>query len=425
MTSRVANAGHVEPKHLVFLGDLEQLAVREACLGAAEYAAEHKDLEFDPWPLDSRGDGRLGPADLRKVDGLLISERAHEVAFGRFSRIRKPHVFCLATDPLRLAPSVEVDEEMAGRMAAEHLIARGYRTVACILPDGTRWAATRANGFLRACREKRVDCQKQVMPSEVLPTYWRSNFRKRHQEIYRVIQNLPKPCGIFAVNDVIACFIIETVRFYGFNVPHEIGVIGVDDDPVPNAVAGISISSVQLPFREVGKQAAVLLHRMMRQKTGTPRLILPPVRVVVRTSTDTFMVQDPLIRSAQTFIEQHRNRPLRVQEVIKASRSTAMTLGKRFRRLLHLTPSEYIMIRRIEYAKELLRERKLNVEQVSCECGFHSCSYFCQMFRRVAGVTPGECRRIAESQVAARPRTRNPEACQRTTATREMALPLD
>ena len=279
-------------------------------------------------------------------------------------------------------------------MAAEHLIARGYPHMAVILPTQFGWASTRATGFTETCRKHGISCERVELPSKTLPIYWRSNFAKRHQRLGRFVEQLPKPCGVFAVNDVIACFLIETARLSGIRMPRELGVIGVDDDPVPNAAAGLSISSVRMPFREIGWQAALTLDRLQQGKNPPWRVVLPPVSVVVRASTDTFMVQNEPVRRAQAYIEQNRNRSLRVREVVKVVNTTTVTLGRHFVRHLGTTPSEYILLRRIDYAGELLRDRKLNVQQVSDLCGFHSCSYFCKIFKRITGHSPGVARRV-------------------------------
>jgi LacI family transcriptional regulator len=122
------------------------------------------------------------------------------------------------------------------------------------------------------------------------------------------------------------------------------------------------------------------------------RTILPPIRVVVRTSTDAFMVEDPLLRRAQSYVEEHRSGAIKVAKTARALGTTTMTLGKHFRHHLNISPSEYILRRRIDYAKELLRIGKLNVEEVSDICGFHSCSYFCHIFKRVLSASPGSFR---------------------------------
>lgn len=227
------------------------------------------------------------------------------------------------------------------------------------------------------------------MPAEVLPAYWQSRSSRRDHGFHDLLTKLPKPCGLFAPNDVTACYVIENARACGIRIPQDLGVIGVDNDPIPNAAAGLSISSVEPPFHAIGLRAAQMVNRMARGESVDSRSILSPIRVVVRTSTDVFMVNDPLVQRAQAYIEEHRSRPMLVANVARAAGATTVTLGKHFQQHLKIAPSDYILHRRIEHAKELLREGHLNVEQVSDACGFHSCSYFCQIFKRATGATPG------------------------------------
>ena len=98
------------------------------------------------------------------------------------------------------------------------------------------------------------------------------------------------------MNDVAACFIIETARFCNIRIPSQMGVIGVDNDMIPNAAAGLSISSVDLPFRSAGWKAAEILDGFRKGKKPPLRTIMAPVRVVVRASTDVFMVENSLVR---------------------------------------------------------------------------------------------------------------------------------
>lgn len=382
-------------RHLmVFLADLADQSVSEVCFGAAEYAAGRSNLDFEPWPLASKGASLPSLADFRVADSLLLTERARRLVFGNRSRIPVPHVFFLANLADSI-PSVRLDDHACGKMAAEHLLARGYRNLVSLASAsvGQGWSQLRAEGFRQACRKAQVKLWHYELSTEDMPVYWASNFARRREKLQRILEELPKPCGIFAANDVMAYFVIETARISGIGVPNEVAVIGVDDDPVPNAAAGLVISSVQPPFREIGRQAAALLERLSLKQKIPQRITLPPIRVVVRTSTDGFMVPNELVRRAQAYIEARRSQSLRVGEVIRALHTTAVTLGKHFQRHLYLTPAEYILIRRIEHAKELLRDGKLNVQQVSEACGFHSCSYFCQIFKKITNVTPSQMRR--------------------------------
>jgi LacI family transcriptional regulator len=185
----------------------------------------------------------------------------------------------------------------------------------------------------------------------------------------------------------------RTARHEHYRVPEDLGVVGVDNNPLPN-VAGLAISSVELPFREVGRRAARLLGERL-QGGATPCLIrLPPIRVVARASTDAFMTRDPLVRKAQVYVESRRHTRVTVREVTRSVGSNRMTLGSRFQRALGTTILSYVRRRRMAYAEERLRQGDASVAQIAEECGFSSTSYFSQIFKRITGSFAGSLRNL-------------------------------
>lgn len=50
----------------------------------------------------------------------------------------------------------------------------------------------------------------------------------------------------------------------------------------------------------------------------------------------------------------------------------------------------------MERAKQLLIESDMPIDRVAAGCGFSSESYFHSHFKRAAGISPGEYRRIAK-----------------------------
>jgi len=194
---------------------------------------------------------------------------------------------------------------------------------------------------------------------------------------------------------------LKTAQSLGIPIPQLMGIIGVDDDPVPNAAAGMAISSVQPPFREIGRRAAALLDRMRKGGRVSQRTILPPIRVVTRTSTDIFMAGDPLLQKAQSYIEKNRHHPVRAGAVAKTAGTTSVTLAKHFQRHLKILPSDYILQRRIEYSKELLREGRLLIGEIATLCGFHSASYYSKIFKQLTGSRPTQIRRPTFSKKSA------------------------
>jgi AraC family transcriptional regulator len=64
-----------------------------------------------------------------------------------------------------------------------------------------------------------------------------------------------------------------------------------------------------------------------------------------------------------------------------------------FRQSTGLSPHRYVLNQRVERAKELLRNQKLSVLEVSINVGFEHQNNFARAFRRVIGVSPTQFRR--------------------------------
>lgn len=63
-------------------------------------------------------------------------------------------------------------------------------------------------------------------------------------------------------------------------------------------------------------------------------------------------------------------------------------LSREFKRYVGVPCSEYIMLKRINRAKELLRYTDASVEDIAYQCGFHYTSHFTSMFKKYEGNTP-------------------------------------
>ncbi|MBI4472168.1 MAG: substrate-binding domain-containing protein [Acidobacteria bacterium] len=384
--------------HIVFLGDLQDHSTREACWGAGEYAAGCPDLVFDPWPVPEmqryfRSHAHLPPwREFKAADGLLVTEQGAEAIRRAYGAMPCPHVFYLSNSRHRRTSGVAVDEAALAIMAADHLLQRGYGHLAFVGNRGKPWSELRARAFARHGRAAGAAVAVFEFDEKVLPAYLGAGLRERHRGLDGMFERLRWPCGVAATSDIVAFFVLEAARRRGLRVPQEMAVIGVDNDPLPSVASGMAISTVVVPFRKVGWEAARLLHQRLRGDSQPHWVTLPPTRVEVRTSTDCFRVADPVVQRAQAWIENRRQGRLKVGEVARAVGVSRMTLIEKFRRHLRTGVHAYILRRRIEYARDLLRGDDLNVDQTAAACGFSSTVYFCRVFRRVTGATPGRVR---------------------------------
>src|SRR3989442_14553934 len=91
---------------------------------------------------------------------------------------------------------------------------------------------------------------------------------------------------------------------------------------------------------------------------------------------------------ARTFIDECYDLPLDLSEISKQACFSRYHFLRLFRDAFETTPHQYLIQRRIEKAKELLRSRQLSVTDVCFEVGFESLGSFSSLFRKCVGDAP-------------------------------------
>src|SRR5215216_3850157 len=93
---------------------------------------------------------------------------------------------------------------------------------------------------------------------------------------------------------------------------------------------------------------------------------------------------------AKDVIDREHARPLDVATLASEAHASTAHFARSFRRAFGETPHRYLLRRRIERAKELLRETDLSVTEVSVEVGFRSLGSFSTAFRALVDEPPSE-----------------------------------
>jgi LacI family transcriptional regulator len=155
-----------------------------------------------------------------------------------------------------------------------------------------------------------------------------------------------------------------------------------------------SLTSVEMGFERVGREAARLLDRLMDGRPAPARPVaVPPVGVVARLSTNAFAVDDPVVSRALRLIAGGACRGMRVYDVVAALPTTGRSLERRFCRVLGRTIRDEITRVRIERAKRLLSETDAPLKSVAAACGFSRPEILAKLFRQEEGEPPGAFRR--------------------------------
>jgi transcriptional regulator GlxA family with amidase domain len=102
---------------------------------------------------------------------------------------------------------------------------------------------------------------------------------------------------------------------------------------------------------------------------------------------------DAVIVRCQTWLAQNYERPDIVAELVRRSGLPKRTFDRRFRAATGYSPLAYVQSLRIEEAKHLLETGSKPVEEVAQEVGYADLASFRRLFRRLAGMSPGDYRR--------------------------------
>lgn len=95
---------------------------------------------------------------------------------------------------------------------------------------------------------------------------------------------------------------------------------------------------------------------------------------------------------ALTFVEEHLGEDISVTDLAAIVNLHPTYFANKFSACVGMAPKAYVQSRRIEVAQMLLLHNDKPVKAIAAETGFHDVAYFCRVFRRRTGMTPGEYR---------------------------------
>jgi len=294
--------------------------------------------------------------------------------------------------------SVCLDEDVIGRLACEHLRATGIRDVATFRFDESAFAIARDRAFVAAARASGMQIAESWGRGESL-----DDRREDPAAMVAWLRALPRPCGIFTCTDGWARTVARYTQLAGLRIPEDIALIGADNDELECELMSPPLSSVLIPWREVGRSAAGLVHAALSGKSKPgERVTVAPLNVIARRSTELLAVDDTLVVRAVEWIRANATGRVTVPVVARAVASGRHRLERAFRRVLGRTVQEEIRRVRVESAKRLLEASRSSLGVVAKLAGFKTASLLTAAFRRETGMTPGVYRRRVQVELPAR-----------------------
>lgn len=297
-------------------------------------------------------------------------------------------------------PLIFNDHFAIGRMAAEHLLERGFTQFAFIGHPGIYWSENRLRGFRETVEAAGWPCDEFRPTGKTLRRYHQRSWEKEIDEVAQWVRALPKPAGLMACNDFRAIQLLDACRRAEVAVPEEVAVIGVDDEEVACQLSNPPLSSVVPNAVHIGFEAAALLDLLMKKKKSPYReLYVPPIGIVSRRSTDAMAISDPTVATAMRFIRERACDGIDVSDVLAHLAVSRSTLQRRFDRVLQRSIHDAIIGERLRKVKELLVETTLSREEITRRTGFSHPEYLSAVFKEHNRLTLRDFRQLHRKTV--------------------------
>ncbi|TWT78387.1 Xylose operon regulatory protein [Posidoniimonas polymericola] len=290
--------------------------------------------------------------------------------------------------------SVVTDFHAWAHSAIEHFRSKGFESFAYFAPPSRDYSNYRGKVFASLLEQQGLACAqyrpgyrvgRQISPEE---------YRRR---VTRWLSQLETPVAVLTSDAVQGKSLVEVGVLAGLAIPDDVAVLAGDSDDLLCEVCSPPLSSIEVASHRIGFEAARRLAARLRGEAPTAAAVLvEPLRVHSRQSSDVLAIDDPMVVRALRFMQQHACRGIGVAEVLEATPVTRRQLERSFKKKLGRLPAEELRRLRLERGRQLLIETELSIDQVAEAAGYAGATQFGTAFRSKYGATPLQFRRHAQ-----------------------------
>jgi len=220
-----------------------------------------------------------------RITGLIVSLSMETVDLGHFQKFVDkgiPIVFVDRVPDNFNSYKVVIDNYTAGYSATKHLIEQGCERIAHFAGAQHRNVyRERKKGYMDALREYGLPIEDNLMVN-----FKTLSFEEGNKATKKLLKMGNPPDGIFSSNDTAAVSAIMCAKKMGVSVPHQLAVIGFNDDPIASIVQP-SLSTVSHPASKMGAISAkrILDHSVNTYDAGLSEITVLGTEIIARDSS--------------------------------------------------------------------------------------------------------------------------------------------
>jgi len=218
---------------------------------------------------------------MRNLDGLIIMSLAVESSDVERLLSNKMETVLIefSNDQLN---SIVIDDQQGGRMVAEHLIHKGYRTFGFLgdIEPPERNIIHPVRSRLEGFQSVLKDAGLQLPNKNIKQAFYAHESSREGAHELLTMPN--RPSAIFAASDNQALSIMKVARQLNMRIPDDVAVVGFDDIDMADYV---DLTTVRQHLDESGRLSAEMVLGRIVDPSRTTQHIYLPLNLVERQTT--------------------------------------------------------------------------------------------------------------------------------------------
>ena len=213
-------------------------------------------------------------------------------------------------------------------------------------------------------------------------------FNPAHDDLWLRASTLQAPCRVLLLT--IAPSVIDRLSndAAGTASVKFVQRIGVDDEGLRRTLL-MFLQEVENPGWNSKLYIETLLTLLLSQLVRCASNLATPPRAPYRKGG----LSNWRLKRALELLESDLRRPPSLAELARHVGLHPSWLCHAFKRSMGLSPHRYLLVHRVNRAKEMIRDESRTFTEIALECGFSDSSHFSVAFRRVVGMSPRDYRR--------------------------------
>jgi LacI family transcriptional regulator len=362
----------------------------EYCIGVMAFAKEAGN-----WCIysDRFGYGRALKHNLSRLNGRLSMETLQRAA-----TFQKKHSIPVVTfhtsENWNGQACIYSDHEEVIDLAVRHFQEAGLTDMAFCGANNKTSSSVRERHW--RSRMLQIGFESHVFNQSPLTLKNEAQWREAQKKLKAWLLTLPRPCGVLACEDGRAAEVILAAEKLELHIPEDIILLGINDDQLICEGSPPTLSSINIHAREIGYEAAKLLHEYMTgdRKKGV-ELTIAPKGITKRESTAIFYLDDKCIEAVVKKIRTvGKQKRLSVAELHKGVSLSLRSFYYRFEKAMGCSPKNEIDRVTLSTVLDYLNESEYSINEISFRVGFDSPDMLSRFFQKQLKISPSEYRKL-------------------------------